>query len=235
MESVIVRRIALTGALRGSAVLTERGGKTDIEISLRGLKSGASLFTVAGGSIEATPVSGEKLTVPQTGICAAVIAENGRLITGGFTGGCAKDRKKLLDEIRIRSAESAARPAQEAPPPAKKPEAKHRSPVTGNILETARGLFSMLEGLEAIAGKSAAPPEETGSTEVPNPFPRTFPNSTWRKKDGDNRLFGSVVKDGRVRSFVAVPVDLRFGNGRVRGARTIIVSDGRRYIAEALD
>ncbi len=232
MENGIVRRISLSGSLRGSALLRESGDETEIELTVRGLKKGASLFTAADGRIAATPVTGEKLRIRQTGICAAVLAENGRLLSGGFTGSCAADRKKLLDEIRIRSAES-VRPAEKDVPPEKKPAAKPRAAVTGNILERAQRLFSMLGELGAAAEKPL--PEasaESGFTGIPNPFPKTFPGSVWQRKDGDARLFGTVTADGRQRRYVAVPIDLREGRARFRGIRPVIGRDGKRYLVE---
>lgn len=236
MENGIVRRISLKGSLRGSALLREYGSKTTVELSVRGALDGARLFTVGDGRIVMTPVSSNRLTVEQIGVCAAVIARNGSLLSGGFTGDCAKDRKRLLDEIRIRSAETAPPAAGEAPPPEKKPEAKPRAAVTGNILERAQRLFSMLEGLEAMERETApSSDEKSGFTVVPNPFPKTFPGSVWRKKEGDMRLFGTVPIGGTVREYVAVPIDLKGGTARIRNARPIIGRDGRRFLVEVTE
>lgn len=236
MENGVIKRISLSGSIRGSALLREYGGETRVELAVRGLKDGAELYTLAGGRISVVPVSGPALAVRQTGICAAVLAKGGRIIAAGFTKECAADRKRLLDEIRIRSAESADRSKKEAPRPENKPASRPKAFVTGNILERARRLFSLIGDLEAANEKPAPEkPPEPGFETVPNPFPKTFPNSVWQRRDGDARLFGSVTVNGRTRRYVAVPIDTRGGHARVRGAHPIIGRDGRRYLAEALD
>ena len=223
--------MTLTGRLRGSAALIEAEGETRIKLSVRGLRTGMSLFTVSGGRILRTAVTGSELSVKQTGVCAAVLSEHGRLVSGGFTGECGANRDKLLDEIRIRAAEPEA-PLKKAPD--KKEPDKPRAAVTESIIDRAQRLFSMLEELSSPAERPKADPRPE-LTPVPNPFPKTFPNSVWRMREGDRRLFGEVISGGDAKNYIAVPIDVRGRSSRPGNLRPIVGRDGRRYLVEAMD
>ena len=252
--SGIIKRISLTGRLRGSAVIREENGLAKVALSVRGMGAGMSLYTVGAEGIVRTPVAADskELIVPQDGICAAVLTGKGRLVTGGFTGECALNRTRLLDEIRIRAAsendpnsknvqkitkkeaEKPVRPVKRTVP---------RSEVTGSILERAERLFSVLDALNASTVNGFPPkeketpelasekePEEPELVSVPNPFPRTFPNSVWKRREGDHRLFGEQIVPSTSREFIAIPVDPRAK--APRGAKLIIAKDGGRWMIE---
>ena len=253
--SGIVKRISLSGRLRGSAVIREENGISTVTLSVRGMGQGMSLYTVGTKGTIRVPADKRELSVPQDGICAAVLTENGRLLTGGFTGECAMNRTRLLDEIRIRAASESASGIKKV---RKKPEKANeetirevkrtvpRSEVTGSILERAERLFSVLDALNASAAsgfpsKEKESPEpvpaeemkgEPGLIPVPNPFPRTFPNSVWKRRDGDHRLFGEQKVSGSLRRFIAVPIDPR--TKAPRGAKLVIARDGERWMVSPM-
>lgn len=224
MGGTTVRRITLSGGLRGSAVLTESEGKTAVTLSVRGLSDGMKLFTYGEGALMETAVKGTKLTLPQAGICAAVLTANGRIVSGGFNGVCAESRKRITGEVMIRAAEQNEETGKQIPSSAP------ASSVTEDILERARRLFPREEA-PAVNGETAKPSENAAKMrEVPNPFPRTFPGSVWKKAENDHRLFGAALVNGVTKSYIAVPV----GRGSF-GARTVTGKDGRRYLVERID
>lgn len=250
MENSRVRRIALSGAAAGSAILRENGDKTRVRLSVRGGTEGMVLYTAGRGGVVGTPVSGDEITVPGTGICAAVLTRDGRLVAGGFSGDCAKDRNRLLSEIRIRAAGDAAeKPKAKEPKPASEtlPSVQERKPkkqnetrtayrpsaaVTGSIIERAEALFGFLEeltGESASAVPKEKTEEETGFRQIPNPFPRTYPNSVWRMREGDLRLFGELRGRGAGRRLIAVPADIRRGPNRA-APRLVTAKNGRKYL-----
>lgn len=255
MRNTTVGRIALTGALRGSALITEENGGTRVVLSVRGDIAGASLFTAGEGGIRRTELEASEAFVRQTGVCAAVLAKKGRLLTGGFTGDCAGEKARILSEIRIRAAEYAegengmrsVRPEKTKDAPKrgpsgragkgadKKPEASSLrpaagSPVTLGILERAEALFSLLRTAEEAAApgkeKEPEPRADEGWRTVPNPFPRTFPGSVWREKPEDHRLFGETERGGKRVKLIAVPLGRR---GRIP-PNAVTARDGRRYV-----
>ena len=209
MCNIRISRIALAGAFRGSALLTERDGKTETELFVRGLPDGAELYTVGNrGTIKT--LASEK-TVPQTDVCAVVLTSGGRVIASGFTGECRENRQRLLDEIRIRASE----PEKNAPREefAPKPEAA----VTEGIIRQAGQLF-----------KGRREDDEPEFRRIKNPFPRTFPRSYWRERRGDTRLYGELVTPKGIEALIAVPAREGRGLGPfMRGP--VVASDGTKY------
>ena len=187
MGANTVKRIALDGALRGSAVLSEREGSTLVKLSLRSVPKGACVFTVGGGGIVCTEPAAESFTVPQTGICAAAVAANGAVISSGFAGSCVKNRAKLMGEIRIRAAEKpGANTPKEAAKErgagsntqaerAEKPRGRKAggwdSPVTRDILKQAEMLFSALSASREAPSEKPAPQREADKEEPASPAP----------------------------------------------------------------
>lgn len=119
----MITRITLSGELRGSAVLTERGSLTRVRLTLRGPGKGLSLIYYDGTGVGVIPLSGSEAEAPCTGICALGLSREGKLVSSGFTPACAAFRERLLDEMRIRAAQEAA-PKPERSAAGSKPAAK---------------------------------------------------------------------------------------------------------------
>lgn len=253
MANEIITRIMLSGTQRGGALLKESGGITNVSLKLQGDLHGLSVFTVGSNGILRTESYDGTLDIPQTGICAMALAKEGKLIASGFTGACRQNRAGILDEIRIRAAEYSAKGATERMPEhdaetngnarpklPPTPSVKHTSDVTEGILAQARMLFNMLGGTEAgIEASEDKATEDIAAEKKPaddyknveNPFPKTFPGSSWKQKSGEEELVGRVFISGRERTVIAVPVNMRDGRTRTyenRG-RIIVSKSGFRY------
>lgn len=108
--------------------------------------------------------------------------------------------------------------------------------VTLGILEQAERLFGMLEGAGIIKEepreKERETKEEEGLFRVPNPFPRTYPDSVWKKREGEPALYGSILREGGLAELVAFPA-MRGRPAKALGKavfpRPIAARDGRRY------
>ena len=144
-----------------------------------------------------------------------------RIIASGLIMDGLKDGKPSSDGEREKPEKKEPAPKDgETPAPAPKAISRGRAPMgpplaraTRGILEQAERLFGMLDSMmgsdipENRAKRDDSPrsePEKT--TPVRNPFPRTFPDSVWKRRDGEGTLYGSVLKNGRVTELVAVPV-----------------------------
>ena len=241
------------GRLRGSAAIEPNGGGALITLSLRGLPAGAVLFAVGEKGITRHELDGPKLAVDDRGVCGAAVAVNGRIVSAGFTGSCFEDRARLMDELRIRAAGSAPvseKPRSEAarePTPQTEPaqgaqgaqsvqsgqsgrKPPVKAPVTESILRQAEMLFGALRG--QAPGNAETPPEEPEPPElIPNPFPKTFPGSRWRRAEGGQTLTGEIIIRGQKREAAAVPMDMRGGGARFRmNGRYVVSAEGRRYL-----
>ena len=214
MTGPILTRIALSGRLRGSAKLEESAGRTRITLSLSERAEGLYLLLFGRSGFVRTNVENMRAEAACEGVCAMAVCRGG-VLASGFTGACRADRERLLSEMRIMAAGDTA---ESSAAPAKQPG----HPVTERILEQARKLFGPAEK-----------PKQTNEPEaVPNPFPRTFPNSVWEKRPGEETLYGSVTIGGRKRKAAAYPLDLRQG-GAVAG-RFVRARDGRAYRIELI-
>ena len=251
--NVSIKRIPLSGAAAGSAVITERNGKSFVSLSVQSLPRTASVFCAGASGITRAGLVNSSAEVGDTSVCAVAVCDGARLILYGFTGECRKNRGRLLSEIRIRAAQKelksgrdseehadkdAASPPSKTPAPNNAPNVK-RAAATEEILKQAEKLFSVLYGIngspdetrgasinnEAHSDKPSPASGQDGLTVIKNPFPRTYPNAVWQKKPGDGRLFGSLPSGKRL---IAVPSGGRVG---IKNAvRTVISSDGRRYL-----
>lgn len=92
--------------------------------------------------------------------------------------------------------------------------------VTEMILKQAERLFAAL---------GTAEKEEPEPSPIRNPFPKTFPNSEWRRLPGDERLYGTANVNGRKVRLVALPAEARQNNSRSGRARAVLSADGKRY------
>lgn len=109
--------------------------------------------------------------------------------------------------------------------------------VTLDILAQARRLFGALNGAEPDAqtpASGSAGSMANGFSEVPNPFPRTFPHSKWFRRGDGEILYGSVpIRGGEIRvtarPAVKEPSDSYSGRERILTSNT-----GRRYRIEKL-
>ncbi len=233
----------LTGRLKGSALISQIGGVSSVALSLRGLPAGASLYSAGDGGIKRTPLLGNAVSLKESGICALVVVKDGRTLSEGFSGECGSRRTRILAEIRIMAAgeEETAPPEMEPEKPPEKPrgkapekprkaaQPKPGAAVTEGILRQAERLFS---ALNAVNSAPAQNKEEDGMP-ISNPFPRTFPGSVWRVKEGDHRLFGEKEANGVKKLFIAVPVDVRTRGVLLKG-RVVVSKDGRRYLVEQI-
>lgn len=227
--------MTLNGSVRGSAVVSCSDEGAAVTLSVRGLPAETSLFYAWDGGVGRTDITGETILIPETDVCALALVKDGRIVAAGFSGECAANRGRILDAIRITAAEE----PEKKPEPPKKPSAvspAKKAPragtptaaVTEGILRRAELLFS------ALGNNAPVPmPEEVGGTPVPNPFPRSFPGTEWRKKDGDHRLFGEKNVGGVKKSYIAVPVDMKRAGALSRG-RVIVSKDGRRFLVEQI-
>lgn len=243
--------IAMEGERRGSASVTPTENGAAVKLNLRGGTEGLRLYISDGRGVSAYPLTEDAVSIRHTSVCAAVLVGNGRIVSAGFTGACARDKRRILDEILIREAGTAARekpkeiqkappekepaPAKREPAPAKKQTARpapFSSAITEEILKKAELLFGMLAGERQETVKAPPPcPEPAPSERVPNPFPKTYPGSEWHRRQGEAGLFGSFRRSGGTRELYAVPVDLPGRNACTRpGTRIVIARDGRRYL-----
>ena len=247
MSGERVKRIALQGELRGSALLRESGEKTQVELNVRGLKDGMRLLAYGKSGLAGAVIGGSNAELPAVGVCALAIESGGRTVLSGFSGECAGDRKRILARLKVfasqqsGSAAAVKQPVKKAPekeaqrqeetkPRAEKSVQRHgffpSADITRGILEAARMLFGPSPETGPVL-KSDSEPETF--TPVPNPFPRTFPGSVWRKKQGDMRLYGELEKNGQILRLVAVPAGAAKGQKHPNLTRAVISNDGVRY------
>lgn len=127
------------------------------------------------------------------------------------------------------------------------------SPVTKRILSQAKALFGEYAGKgihDAFSGtegeasssssfpfndsnikdrSSGAKPALPGSEAVKNPFPRLFPNSSWRRNAGENTLHGKAKQRGRLYSIEAYPREGGYPRAKAGILRRAVSADGRAY------
>ena len=250
MSTDKLKRMALSGIIRGSAALREQDGRTHVSLSLMGAAGELMLAAYGNGGVTLSSPSGGTAELPQTGVCAMALFSGGSMVSRGFTGECREPRTRILGEIRIRAAEEYARlktpsvtarqspdPPAHAPAPAGTIRANSpSSAAAAAILEQARRLFGALDGMTKANGEGGRA-QEQGEEElerIENPFPRTFPGSAWKKRPGQERLYGEVRVNGRLMHAEALPADLKDRRSRSAGTRVLISKDGRRYRIEMM-
>lgn len=235
-----VTRITLTGSLRGSLILREAEDGTEVRLSLSGRKDGLVLLTLGEGGVTAVKLTGSTARAGQRGIRAAALASKGRLYAVGFSAGVS-NRDLAVQRLRLAAAETEAQPPRGtadqketggALPNRRQPdaEAPPRVPAaaTEEILRRARALFGALtEGAER---ETYGDPETPDEEPIPNPFPRTFPNSVWTRRPGERRLKGRALVRGVPRELTALPAARdREAGPRAKG-RLLISKEGARYL-----
>ena len=232
MNGDLYKRINLTGSLSGAVrVRASAEGGSELDFTLGGLEPGMNVYTVSADRVVRTEYKSGGVVTPQSGVFAVAVEKEGRLVSAGFSGGSRSERNRILDELRIRAAgdcaegrRAEAAPAPEkavpAPAPVKNAPKSANADVTERILKQAERLFSSLGAEE----------EEPGPVPVANPFPKTYPDSEWRRIPGDNRLFGTVRANGQRLGLIALPADAGGANARrfTRG-RAVLAADGKRY------
>ena len=197
--------ISLRGGVNGVLKYRGENGSFELELALRRRTPGRLTVCVlspdgSAAFCDITPGRADRINVG--GVCgAAVFDADARLLCRGSAGGCSIDRR--LGEIRIMAASRIKRSAEarESAPTAE------ASPVTSRILEKARELFAPLSEMSAAAEReSEADKTADGDAyAVPNPFPRTYPNSYWRMQQGDSAVYGYAVTARGKLSVTAVP------------------------------
>ena len=238
MDDSILTRISLSGAVKASARLEESGGSTAVTLSIPGGSEGVYIIACGERGCETADVRSLRADVGQGGVCALALCRGGRVLAMGFTGSCRQSRARLADRMRILAAER-----NEAAPP---PEANEKAPekpadpiprprpgsAAEGIVEQARRLFGAPGEIGSGIAPENAPHEEAGA--VPNPFPRTFPNSRWLKRPGEETLYGKIFAGGVLRSAAASPVSAKAGRALRSGSpgRVIRALDGRLYRLE---
>ena len=238
MGNEIITRIALTGDTRGAALLKESEGGTELTVKLKSPLSGALVYAYGANELISAPLDGESLFIKLKGVCAVAVVTGGRIAAAGFLPSCKKNRARLLDEIRIRSAEQlqkkterigqAKQPAIPGKKSAQTADASSRAQITEEILEKARYLFGALNN----DAKKTENEKKEEHEPLDNPFPKTFPNSIWRENAGGTKLIG-VIKSAVGELYAeAVPIDLKNGRARIGRSygRVIPAKDGRRYL-----
>lgn len=174
---------------------------------------------------------------------AAVFDKNAKLLCYGAAGSCGSVLAKRLPELRIRALAELADLEAEArePSPAAsanaRQEADASADITRSIMEKAKRLFAPAadNGAEAdeapasAVGAEHAVPADGGWEAVPNPFPRTYPNSYWRRRRGEAVLYGTAFTAGGKVNIKAVPAER--GRRRMGYERFLTDVNGRRYYA----
>ncbi|MBR3299446.1 MAG: hypothetical protein IKI64_09645 [Clostridia bacterium] len=127
------------------------------------------------------------------------------------------------------------------------------SPVTKRILSQAKALFGENAGIginEVISEmdeeashasalpfddvkmkdrSSAAKPALPGSEAIKNPFPRLFPNSSWRREADEQILRGKAKLRGKLYSIEAYPREVGFPAAKAGSLRRAVSADGKAY------
>ena len=235
MNDSVLTRITLSGSLRGSARLVETAGKTRVTLSVPAAPEGLYIIACGEGGCRRAELAGNGAELPMGGVCALALCRGGRVLAKGFAGSCQRMRPGIESELRIMAAQGAdtlpaprAHTEKRTPPQAPAPGRAAQS-----IIEQARRLFSALD-------PPGAPPAEAPREEpaeeleyVHDPFPRTFPHSVWRKRPGEETLYGELVIRGVRRRAAAVPADMKAGEGvsRIRGS-ILRDKNGRAYRIE---
>ena len=85
----------------------------------------------------------------------------------------------------------------------------HITSLLGGIALFLYGMSIMGAGLEKLAGGKMDMPYRNSArsdeSAAENPFPQLFPNSYWKKRQNDRRLFGKARVRGVMYGIVAVP------------------------------
>ena len=226
---VKVKRMALSGSVRGSVIISETDGGARVSLHpARGARSpeGLWLITLGERGAKRVPLSGAETEAGQGGVYALGLAEKGRLVSFGmsaYSGG----RERALERLRLEAACSAHAAAGD-PFREKRTAPKPGAPVTQSILEQARRLFAAASAAgEKAPGKAPPERDEGGEWErIPNPFPRTYPGAQWARRPGEQRLTGRFGGAGGELKLTALPAQKSGGR---YGGRTLISKDGRKF------
>ena len=226
-------------ALRGNALGTLRisGGEAVLALRTRRAEPALAFFVLTDGGVYASRVSKElRCGAPEGPVCAAAIFDgSAKLLCSGSLGSCGSMLSKKLSELRMRAASELLRRDSTAAEAVSeiKTEAPHenRSAVTEEIIKKARELFS------AEHAESAAPPPPLpAGTEparadieaVPNPFPRSYPNSYWQRAAGQSFITGTA-HDMRGAVILLRATPARRGRRPMGYERYITANDGRGW------
>ncbi len=101
-----VRRLALTGRVRGSAVIGESRGVTRAEIGLQGGRGRFTVIAAGKSGLETAELVKGRAEFRMEGVCALALAQEGRLAAVGFAGPCNADRETLIARMRLAASEA---------------------------------------------------------------------------------------------------------------------------------
>ena len=217
--------ITLRGSLSGSIRLTTVGKSTRFVLKLREKPphGGFTVYLIDGEDFASFRFSDDSDEFSGTALfsCvrAAVIANPfGDFIAEGSIGAVRHDLQAVKARIRA-AAFSKERNAMQ-----RNGLQSAKSPVTEGILGKAKELFAG-SGISTANGNPAENPNpavhrsdfdadigalcescaRSDESAAENPFPQLFPNSYWKKRQNDRRLFGKARVRGVMYGIVAVP------------------------------
>ena len=134
-------------------------------------------------------------------------AENSKHLSAAVSGraGGTETGKSGQKRRDMRPSEKKAIAPNSALPPNGLQSAK--SPVTEGILGKAKELFagSGISAANDNPAENSNPAVHRSDSAAENPFPQLFPNSYWKKRQNDRRLFGKARVRGVMYGIIAVP------------------------------
>lgn len=220
----------------------------------RAAKTGCVIVFASEDGMEYAPLEKTEGSVTLSNVtCIALFDIEGRVISEGYIAQNAEKRRRLKERIRLfASGRAFSAPAgKEDLPQVEQSETYNseigslvnesveqrtaeRSPVTARILSQARTLFNretaVLDRVVHSTIDDAVKYNDTTNKAVENPFPKQFPNSVWKRTDGERVIQGLVKHNGQMYSVDAVPVFIRYRpKDRVNFIRISVGTDRIRY------
>ena len=247
----MIKTIALNGDIKGSVKLNERNSRTEYELRLmKSVKLRAEAikdsFTVlvsdAGLMFVDIDPNAQNGTADITGVKGFALANSdGMVISEGYVSLNRAQAEGYRERIRLALSQKRSQNLHSNKraddilnvAECSEIEVKYisgRSPITGRILSQARELFygSIVEDKRKSVESEQTQEESNNQyfAEIPNPFPKLYPNSTWKRRIGDENISGIAYLNGRKLFIEAYP----YQNGvNTRMHR------GQKYIAYGID
>lgn len=221
-----VRRLALTGRVRGSAVIGESRGVTRAEIGLQGGRGRFTVIAAGKSGLETAELVKGRAEFRMEGVCALALAQEGRLAAVGFAGPCNADRETLIARMRLAASEAYETEARvrSVPSEEKRAEAAARSaghaPGAMGDREPQRGRAANGAGTENAAVREPQRGRAANGAETENAG-NASPVTPGILEQA-RRLFGMLYPDSGRGNGGAAPVNMpREANGADVAGRMI--------------
>lgn len=250
----MIKTIALSGDIKGSVKLNERNNRTEYELRLMRpvkLRADAIQFSfivlvsdTALLFVDIDPKA-SKGTAEITGVKGFALAgSDSNVISEGYASLSRVEAERYRERIRLALSQKRSidiskvkheHPAVVSDSNELEVEDRlERSPITGRILSQARELFygSIVDEKRAFVAPKITKEESSDQpfVEIPNPFPKLYPNSTWKRRIGEENIVGIAYSQGRKLFIEAHPYQNGVNPRMYRGQKYIAYGiDRRKY------